>query len=86
VGEPRGGTEDGGGGGRRSSGLRMKMDGNGRENSSPVFVAVFFYRKRERDGNSRKWDGNRDKRVYGNEQIRTGIQRKWGGNRKLTPG
>ena len=38
---------------------------NGRENSSPIFVAIFFHRKQERDGKSRKQDGDRDKRVYG---------------------
>ena len=38
---------------------------NGRENSSPIFVAIFFHRKQERDGKSRKRDGDRDKRVHG---------------------
>ena len=37
-------------------GVGMKTDGNGWENPSPISVAIFFDRERERDRNSREWE------------------------------
>ena len=52
--------------------LGMKTDGNGRENLSTIFVSVFYYRKRERERNSRVREWKQDIMVTetgGNQKI-----------------
>jgi hypothetical protein len=54
-------------------------DENGREHTENLLTVSrpkFFHWKRERERDSREWDGKRDKRVYENEQIWRKIQRK----------
>ena len=49
--------------------LGLKTDRNGRENPSPISVAIFFDREWERDRNDRERKQDRNIRDHGNRQI-----------------
>jgi hypothetical protein len=48
--------------------LGMKMDGNGRKDLFPVFVFIFYHRKRDQVRNSQEQKRKRDKQNSENER------------------